>query len=179
MEEIIDHYLNELIANETNSLPIKIEPEMTDETNLKNQEWNKWLPIKSTVTDLELNELEQEIGHGLPLSYRAFLKYKHFYELYISECSFCSNPIKTWRAEIMKMIFNGYPSEDLIEKGRIPFANWSDWGLLCFDTTADCKNNNYPIVLWDHEVYDEFQIQYSDFENMITKLAQEHEKQRA
>tara|TARA_R110001583_G_scaffold127391_2_gene278990 strand:- start:430 stop:669 length:240 start_codon:yes stop_codon:yes gene_type:complete len=79
----------------------------------------------------------------------------------------------------MKMIFNGYPSEDLIEKGRIPFANWSDWGLLCFDTTADCKNNNYPIVLWDHEVYDEFQIQYSDFENMITKLAQEHEKQRA
>ncbi len=161
-----------------NSRPTKIEPEMAEKNANKNQEWNKWFPIKSTVTDLELEELEKEIGHKLPLSYKNFLKYKHFYELYISECSFCAHPIKTWRAKIMEMIFDGYPSEDLIETGRIPFANWSDWGLLCFDTTTKSENNNYPIVLWDHETYDEFQFQYSDFESMIVELDREHEEQK-
>ncbi|MGJ8594230.1 MAG: SMI1/KNR4 family protein [Aquaticitalea sp.] len=176
MEEIIDKYLNETIALDLNSLPIQIEPEMAEKNADQNKEWKKWYPIYSTVTDLELEELEIEIGHKLPSNYKRFLKYKHFYELQIAECSFYKHPIRTWRAEIIKMIFKGYPSEDLIETGRIPFASWSDWGLLCFDTTLACKNNNYPIVLWDHEVFDEFTIQYSDFENMMEELAEEHEK---
>ncbi|MFD2562644.1 SMI1/KNR4 family protein [Aquimarina rubra] len=151
---------------------------MAEKDSDKNQEWNNWFPIPSTVTDIELVELEKEIGHKLPESYKQFLKHKHFYDLYIGECSFCAHPINTWRAKIMEMIFDGYPAEDLIETGRIPFASWSDWGLLCFDTTTECLNNNYQIVLWDHEVYDEFEFQYVDFENMLVELAREHEEQR-
>ncbi|AEV33490.1 putative glucan synthasis protein [Owenweeksia hongkongensis DSM 17368] len=178
MDKIIDKYLDEIITLDLNSRPIKIEPEMADKNADQYQEWNKWFPIKSTVTDKELQELEKEIGYKLPDSYKSFLKHKHFYEFYIAECSFCSHPVNTWRVELMKMIFNDYPSENLIETGRIPFASWSDWGLLCFDTTLKCENFEYPIVLWDHEVYDEFQLQYENFENMMIELAQEHEEQR-
>ncbi|WP_298425701.1 SMI1/KNR4 family protein [uncultured Kordia sp.] len=174
MEEIINKYLNEIVSLEINSKPGDVETEMLDSSADNNKEWKNWLPIQSTVTDSELSELENEIGHRLPDSYKKFLKIKHFYELYIAECSFCSHPINTWRAKLMEMIFDGYP----IETGRIPFANWSDWGLLCFDTTAKCENNDYPIVLWDHEVYDQFEFQYSNFENMLEELAIEHEEQK-
>lgn len=178
MEKIIDKYLNEIVSLEINSRPTRIEPEMADKNADKKQEWNNWNPIASTVTDKDLSELEKDIRHSLPESYKSFLKFKHFYDLYIAECSFCAHPINTWKAKINEMIFDGYPSEDLIETGRIPFASWSDWGLLCFDTTTKSKNNNYPIVLWDHEVYDEFQFKYSDFESMLVELDLEHEEQK-
>lgn len=178
MEKIIDKYLNEIVSLEINSLPGKVEREMADKETDDSGEWNNWYPIESTVSHSDLLGIEQQIGYKLPDSYKRFLKYLHFYELYIAECSFCSHPIRTWRAELMEMIFDGYPSEDLIDTGRIPFASWSDWGLLCFDTTAKSEDNDYPIVLWDHEIYDEFQFMYSNFENMISELAKQHENQK-
>jgi hypothetical protein len=178
VEEIINKYLEEIVSDEINSLPGHVEPEMAKKCADRNQEWNNWYPISSTVKDSELAEFEKEIGYKLPDSYKQFLKTKHFYELYLSECSFCSHPINIWRSKLMKMIFEGYPSEDLIETGRIPFASWSDWGLLCFDTTTECQNNNYPIVLWDHEIFDQFELKHSDFDRMLTELALEHEKQK-
>lgn len=44
----------------------------------------------------------------------------------------------------MEMIFDVYPTEFLIEKGYVSFAEWSDWGLLCFDTN---RNNKITITL--------------------------------
>lgn len=178
MEEIVNKYLNEIIFLEINSKPGEVETEMLDNSLDNNGEWKNWFPIPSTVTDSELLELEKEIGHKFPDSYKKFLKIKHFYELYISECSFCSHPINTWRDKLKEMIFDGYSRENLIDIGIIPFANWSDWGLLCFDTSVKCKNNEYPIVLWDHEIYDQFELQYSNFETMLTELAIEHENNK-
>lgn len=178
MKEIINKYLTEIVSNEINSLPSEIEPEMAEKNANKNEEWKKWFPIPSTVKDFELTEFEKDIGYKLPESYKQFLKTTHFYELYINECSFCSHPINIWRSKLMEMIFNGYPSKYLIETGRIPFANWSDWGLLCFDTTIKCENNNYPVVLWDHEMLDRFEYKYSDFNCMLSQLALEHEKEK-
>ncbi len=73
------------------------------------------------------------------------------------------------------MIFNGYPREYLIDKGYVPFANWSDWGLLCFDVDTLCDDNNYPIVLWDHDRADEVEFKYSNFENMLIELDKSNE----
>ncbi len=178
MEEIVNKYLNEIVSLKINAKPGEVEPEMLNDNNDNSQEWKSWYPIPSTVTDSELADLEKELGYKLPLSYKKFLKIKHFYELYLSECSFCSHPVRTWRAKIMEMVFDGYPSEDIIETGRIPFASWSDWGLLCFDTTSECQNNDYPIVRWDHEIYDQFEFMYSNFEEMLVELVHEHEEQK-
>lgn len=176
IKNIVDFYLKRCIDNELNILPIKIEPEMADPNQDKNEEWQTWLPIDSKVTDAEIDEMENRIGYKFPNDYKTFLKHKHFYELQISEASFCEHPVNTWRASLSEMIFDGYPTEFLIDKGYIPFINWSDWGLLCFDTNRSQDDNNYPIVLWDHEMAEEFQDQYQDFYDLVIKLDEEERK---
>ncbi len=144
-------------------------------SEMDSEGWQKWVPIQSEVTEDEIKDLEHMINVALPDSYKRFLKYKHFYDLHIGECGFCSHPVNNWKKSLNEMILNGYPKEFLLDKGRVPFANWSDWGLLCFDTTKKCENSNYPIVLWDHEVYNDFTEVYSDFESMIYELDDEFE----
>ena len=170
IKNIVDIYLKKWVDNELNRTPIDIEPEMADPNQDKNEEWRTWFSIDSKVTDAEIEEMENRIGHKFPSDYKTFLKHKHFYELQISEASFCEHPVNTWRASLTEMIFDGYPTEFLIDKGYIPFINWSDWGLLCFDTNRNEDDKNYPIVLWDHEIADEFQDLYKDFYDLITKL---------
>lgn len=173
MEKIIDKYLDKLVAIELNRLPSEIVPEMADPNQDQNEEWRIWNPIQSLVVDNEIEEFEARLGHKLPESYKRFLKHKHFYELLIGECSFCEHPAGVWRASLSEMIFDGYPQEYLIDKGIIPFASWSDWGLLCFDTTTEHQNNDYQIVLWDHEFFDEFEPRYANFDALIIELDKE------
>ena len=170
MEEIIDKYLMDLVKNGLNSYPGQIEPEMEVINQNKNDSWSAWLPIDSKAKDAEIIELECRIGYKFPKSYKLFLKHKHFYELFVGECEFCKHPVNNWRACLSEMILDGYPKELLIDKGRIPFANWSDWGLLCFDTTKGVLDNDYPIVLWDHDVSHIFKPMFENFKTMMIEL---------
>ena len=176
IKNIIDTYLKKWLDIGLNKLPGQIETEMSDPSQDKKEEWRIWFPIDSKVTDDEIEEIEGQIGSKLPDDYKVFLKHKHFYDLHISEVSFCRHPVNTWRARLTEMIFDGYQTEYLIEKGYIPFADWSDWGLLCFDTNRNKENNNYPIVLWYHETADEVKDEYKDFYDLITNLDLEAKK---
>jgi hypothetical protein len=168
---IIDKNLRVWIDKGLNSAPIKIEPEMANPNEpMDNEGWQKWYPIESTITDSELEGLEAQLTFKLPVSYKAFLKYKHFYDLYIYEAHFSGQEIRNWRRHLLDMAFDGYPQEFLIDKGYIPFADWSDWGLLCFDTNKPTEGNEYPIVLWDHERCDEFEEYSKSFEILLSKL---------
>jgi hypothetical protein len=173
MLDIVDKYLNYWVEAGLNKLPGKIELEMSDPNQDKNEEWRIWFPISSRVIESEFPELENKIGYKLPDSYKRFLRHKHFYELNIDECSFCSHPGNSWQSQLTDFIFDGYPTEYHIDKGRVPFANWSDWGLLCFDTTVESPNHEYPIVLWDHDRFDDFEYKYPNFETMIIELDKE------
>lgn len=173
IRNIVDVYLKKLVDNELNTLPVAIEPEMADPDQDATEEWRTWLPIDSKVTDNEIEEMEGRIGHKYPDDYKTFLKHKHFYELQISQVSFCEHAVNTWRASVANMIFGGYPTEFLIDKGYIPFGNWSDWGLVCFDANRNKVDNNYPIVLWDHEIANEFQELSPDFHELLLKLDEE------
>ena len=173
MEKVIDKYLNDLIIHGLNKTVGDVVLEMADPNQAREEEWRIWNPIRSTVTDQEIEAFQSRIGHKLPESYKRFLKHKHFYELYIGELSFCTHPPGIWRTSLSEMIFEGYPREYLFDKGRIPFADWSDWGHLCFDTSAECKDNDYPIVLWDHDQSDEFEYKYQNFESMLFELDRE------
>jgi SMI1-KNR4 cell-wall len=169
--EIVDKYLKWLIDNHLNKLPIEISIEMADINQDVNEEWRTWFPIKSTVTDEDIIAFESLIAHKLPEDYKIFLKHKHFYELYITnQVSLCSHPIGSWKQKLSEMIFEGYPTEFLIDKGLIPFAGWSDWGLLCFNTNDSKKNYDYSIVLWNHDSPDSFEYQYENFMSMLLSL---------
>ncbi|MGD1839995.1 MAG: SMI1/KNR4 family protein [Thermonemataceae bacterium] len=169
MEGIIEENLKHWEAIGLNKIPVEVAEEMADPKQNKNEEWRIWKAIPSTVTEAEIKAFEKLIGYELPDSYKRFLQYKHFYELQIGECSFCEHPINTWKDALSDMIFNGYPREYLIDKGKVPFANWSDWGLLCFDTSHKV-GNEYQIVLWDHEIADEWEFMAENFEKLLTEL---------
>lgn len=171
MEKVIEKYLNKWVEIDLNSLPMDdIAIEMSDPNQDKNEEWKTWFPIDSKVTEEEIKDYGKVIGYKFPKTYKRFLKYKHFYELHIYQYSFCSHPIKTWRDSLTQFIYDGYPTEFLIDKGKIPFASWSDWGVLSFDTENSIENNEYPVLLQDHEDALTFVKKYENFEKMIYEL---------
>ena len=172
MEELIDKHL---LGVENHWFPGGIARAMADPSQDESDDWRIWHPIPSTVSDDEIQEVEKELGHKLPQAYKRFLQHRHFYELKIGSCLFFGHPSDAWKDSLYKNIFDGYPRDLLIDVGRIPFANWEDWGLLCFDTTLAAENNNYPIVLWDHgmwndEIHNQFDFVYDDFESMLVEL---------
>lgn len=173
IHQIVDENLQKLIDLEINALPINIAPEMLSDKKSMDEDWKFWLPINSQVTNTEIEEWEERIGYKLPEDYKTFLRYKHFYELVISEASFFTHPINTWRARYSEVVFAQYSKEFLLDKGYIPFASWSDWGYLCFDTNVNSADNNYPIVLWDHEDVESFEQKYTDFYTMLLELNEE------
>jgi hypothetical protein len=179
IEGIIDNHLNMLIEPGLNIAYTDIEPEMLTSTHENGDAKKFWLPIPSKVTDEEILAFEARLGHKLPTDYIAFLKYKHFYELSISEASFCAHPVNTWQASLSRMIFEGHSRKYLLDRALIPFANWSDWGLLCFDVNRNFFTARYPIVLWDHETPDWHEDFCISFRSLIKKLDADDKKSRA
>jgi hypothetical protein len=176
IQSIIDKYLQKWITLGLNYLPSKIDIEMTDINIEQKEDWTIWFPIESKISDNDVIEFANIIGHKLPKDYITLLQHKHFYELHISEASFFKLPINSWEKELSYMILKAYPPEFLIGKGLIPFADWSDWGLLCFDTAQECIDNNYAIVLWDHESPFETEPFANNFYELIVKLNEEESK---
>lgn len=167
---IIDAHLKIVVENEFNKYPGEIAAEMTDPAYASQDGWGTWFPIDSTVTARDIESFEVQLGHKLPEDYKTFLRHKHFYELHISEASFCSHPVHTWLEHQHKMIFHGWPTEELIERGYIPFADWSDWGLLCFNVNSHFEENDYSIVLWDHDDRDEVKKVAYNFKDLLIRL---------
>jgi hypothetical protein len=85
---------------------------------------------------------------------------------------FCQHTIKNWQEGILELIFKGWPKEYLIEKGYLPFAVYSDWGMICFDSNRNKVDYNSPVVLWEHEIAESVEDKYENFYNMLVKLDQ-------
>ncbi|WP_299611358.1 SMI1/KNR4 family protein, partial [uncultured Aquimarina sp.] len=156
-------------------------PEMIDNDVKQKSDRIPWKAISSKVTDEDILELENQIGHKYPELYKDFLKYKHFYELEnIAEIRFFKHCVRDWKTTLTEYYFNYWEPEELIKKGFIPFADYSDWGIVCFDTNR-MNNKDCPIVMFDHEtLYDEpvsFEELYNDFKSMARELLNELNEQ--
>lgn len=130
-----------------------------------------WKAIKSTVSESEIQELEDYFNHKLPKSYKEFLQHRHFIELELGSYGvrFFKNLPRTFVEDMKEEIENYY--WNLIERNYLPFAALSDYGVLCFDANVTKPNNEYPIITFDHE--DEFieSDNYSpDFETMFQEF---------
>lgn len=113
--------------------------------------YENWLPIASTVTNEQLTAFETTIGYSLPPSYKAFLQYKHFYDLAIGGAEFFIHPVDDWLVQLHYQVLEMWPAENLAA-GLLPFASWGGAGdMLCFDTSRNQDTREYPVLLWNHE----------------------------
>jgi len=172
LEKIIDETLDEMAKEKIlMKVPVLNMPNgMFDSTIESEDDWKGWKPIASVFNDLDLNKLEKMIGIELPLSYRHFLKYKHFYELRIPDfaINFPSHLPDENLDGFKEWFFEFYEPEFLIEKGLILFARFHDYGLLCFDSNIKNENNEYPVVFID---CDDLTIKHHysrDFKELMT-----------
>ena len=127
--------------------------EMVDNTIPVDDDWLGWKPIKSILDDSDLDQIEEMIGIKLPMSYRKLLKYKHFYELDIDDHAVNFNshlPDKSLQG-FKELYFDFYDPKYIIKRGYIHFAEFEDYGLLCFDSNKKSLDNEYPIVFIDHD----------------------------
>jgi hypothetical protein len=174
LTKIIDEALEDWIAKDLNCFPSDIPENMA--TGKSSNDWNYWKPINSTVTDDEIKNLEKILGVNFPEQYKVLLKYNHFIELYIGEVGFFSHPSIGWRASIENNVLKGYPREHLLDKGYLPFANYSDWGLWCFSLNERNEQNECPVYLWDHERPDDFEFVADNLEAALKKELERYKK---
>ncbi|RZK30098.1 MAG: SMI1/KNR4 family protein, partial [Hymenobacter sp.] len=144
-------------------------------------DWLPWKPIPSTVTERDLHELERRMGLRYPALYKEFLRYKHFYEFWSEqEINFFRHGIYEWKDNLLAHYFASWDPAKLIAQGYIYFADYADWGIICFDTTKQRPgDNDCPVILIDHELlYEEplpLKTLYPSFEAMMRSLRTEQQ----
>jgi hypothetical protein len=112
----------------------------------------RWKVIPSTVTDKQIQEYEKQLGLRLPDSYKFFVKYKNFIEMSLGEYPvvFFKNLSTDWMETLLEQ--SQYYREHLEGRGLIPFADYSDVGVICFDSNASTGDDlEYPVVWLDHD----------------------------
>ncbi len=149
--------------------PAEIPEEMLDSSIETSNDWKGWKPIASIIDDNDLNNLEIKIGYKLPLSYREFLKYKHFIELKIPDnaVNFPKHLPDKELNFLLELVFNYMIPEQIIGKGFIYFADFEDYGILCFDTNEQNENNEYPIVYVDNYDLKEIHLYANNFLELL------------
>ena len=149
--------------------PGPIPEAMLDPSIEPSNDWRGWKPIDSIITDDDLDRVETKIGYPLPQSYREFLKYKHFYELDTTDSAvnFPQHlPDKDLKF-LISFAFDYMIPELIIHKGYIYFADFEDYGLLCFNTNEQRENNEYPIVYIDHDDLKEVHLYANNFMDLL------------
>lgn len=172
IHKFVDGGINELKKNGMMTKPGNIPLEMRTDSFDRRNEYNDWKAIESTVTDVDIVELEVLVNCELPNSFKVFLKYKHYYELFlpgVTEVGFYSHPIDTWKKNYIQNYSYDWIQEDLIENRFVPFANHEDCGILCFDARKSVEQNEFPILMIDHERVGEIES-YTKFNNNFMEM---------
>lgn len=127
---------------------------MVDHTKQTNtRDWCHWKPLKADISNSEIESYEKNTGFKLPDSYKAFLDYKFFIDLNFGHEVIFFKHTKSWIGDNLDLI-SQWGEEFTTEKGLLPFADYSDWGLVCFDANGSFDHNEYSIVYLDHEDLD-------------------------
>lgn len=117
----------------------------------------------------EFNTLEKEVGFGFPKSFK--LWYSRYFTLNGSThiCHLPIAPSNDPMYGLRQEIFNSWLPEEIRKSGLVMFGTErNSIGPLCFDVRASVEEDDYPIVIWDHE-YPENRISPPIFSS-FTKL---------
>lgn len=171
ISSVVDKYFDFMIEKGGNYSYADFVPENMLLEARGDEEWAFWTPLKSTVDETQIAQLERLMKHPLPESYKFFLKQWHFVELMLGgyQVEFFSNLPAALAATFDNKIKENYP--ELIARNYLPFADLSDYGVACFDANKSYDGNEYPVVTFDHEDgFTEPQWYEHNFERMFSEF---------
>ena len=151
----VDAAAEQLLRQGLRMTPLNVPLEMRDQNIPVESDWVGWKPIPSTVTDADVADLEGIAGATFPPAYRAFLQYRHFYDLSEVGVRFYPHAVDSWRSNLVSN-YAMPPKKRIAEIGLIPFGREAmmDAGPVCFDTRVRSADGDCPVVFWDHEWVD-------------------------
>ncbi len=125
-----------------------------------------WKEIENTISDEEIKEFENHLGIVLPKSYKKYLKYKHFYQIFwdINIVLF-AKPLKEW-SEIL-VYNNEEMKEFVLEKGYLGIGLYNDYGVIGLKL-GNNENEELEISLIDYET-GEFSNLANNFSELLEK----------
>ncbi|MFT5917598.1 MAG: hypothetical protein ACJAWV_003915 [Flammeovirgaceae bacterium] len=127
------------------------------------------ISVLNNISNKDITDLEKTIGYKLPESYKYFLQYKYSHKLKLDDISiqlFLPTPTERLN-KIKESIFEYHEPEEIIGKGYIYFADFHDYGLLCFNANEKMKDNEYKIVYIDHEDSEEIHPYAQNFRELL------------
>jgi len=170
IKEVVDNALRDMTKEKISMMvPGDIPTDMLDETIEPMDDWRGWRSIDSIITNEDIQRFEIKIGLSLPLSYKEYLKYKHFFSLQIPDFAvnlFKHLPDKDLK-ELNYHVFDSHEPDLIIGKRYIYIADFHDYGLLCFDGNESVPDNEYKIVYIDHENLEDIHVYANNFRDLM------------
>ena len=153
-EEPIEPEMQDSIDNATlqgKSVKIYVtQPEHTDYmVDIICENDSVWKAIDNRISDEDIADFEGKLNIVLPLSYKTYLKYKHFYEMFWDLDVFLyPKPVHSWSKILIDN--NEEMQEEILDNGYFAIGRYSDYGVIALKLT-DNENKEGEVVLFDYE----------------------------
>jgi SMI1 / KNR4 family (SUKH-1) len=117
--------------------------------------WRPWKPVENPVTDADILEIEQVIGASLPPLFRAWLMYKCLLLTDFGILSLPETPSDDPLGAFWVYVQILDDRESWARPRRVvPFgSDGNGVGPLCFDLNHPLPDGDYPVLLFDHELF--------------------------
>jgi SMI1 / KNR4 family. len=146
-----------------------IQPERTAYiVNIISEKDKMWKAVNNVVSDKQVRELESELDIILPASYKAYLKYKHHYEIFRDLNVFLyPKPIHSWYNILLERNLANrqiIPDKDFLWIGR-----FSDYGEIALKVTGK-ENEEGEVVMFDYETGEIREVLAENFVSLLSSL---------
>lgn len=176
IDEIIEAFYDECYRKSRPMYTVKtpnIPSDMIAGPGRYNDDWIEWkLLPRAAGIDPTFANFEREVGVTFPNSFK--LWHSRYFTLdgdvgFVRLPEIPSNdPFGPLRFEMFEI----YTPQELRDRGFVAFGGdgWWDAGSLCFNTSADVSDGEWPIYLWDHDsvgTEQELELMFTNFQKLL------------
>lgn len=145
--DLVDIIISDMKGRPLSMIYIKdlVPAEMRDELiiNPYGDEYVGWKFISSTITDADIDEVENKLGVTLPSQYRHFVQYKYFIELHTHNNAIRFENI-TDAQKLMNLVRTNHDyRNEILDDGFIIVASFYDFGYVLLR----CNENNPKVYV--------------------------------
>jgi hypothetical protein len=114
--------------------------------------WIPWQPVDSPVTDQDIARLEKQAGTPFPPLFRAYLMYKCLLMTQFNPVVLPETPSNAPLQKLKRLLKLIRDDPFFKQNGYIPFGQDANGaGPVCFDTKHPSVDQDYPVVVVDHD----------------------------